>query len=276
MRMIRSVRFITAAVLAAAAVICMILRQSRASAVHFVPSDAAAPSESVCSTSSDDAETADEPNSNAEPSYAAPQSSGTIAPETADIPEEELSFEESIRAKLRELSAVCPDLIGWLYIEDSEIDYPVVQGSDDQFYLHHAADRTPNRRGAIFLGHSCAADLSDSQSILFGHNMQYSMFGPIRTFRDPAEFERHRRGWLITMTDSYRIDFFSLSIVSAFDTVYDIPAENKEWLKMIRESSELWADTDFSDEDRYIALSTCAGDYEYARALFVGKLVRMQ
>ena len=78
------------------------------------------------------------------------------------------------------------------------------------------------------------------------------------------------------MTDSFNIEFFALSIVSAFDMVYDVPAENAQWVDIIRENSICLADTELTDEDRYIALSTCSFDYENARFLFVGKLIASQ
>ncbi|SEK96253.1 sortase B [Ruminococcus albus] len=264
--MFRSARFRAAAILLAVAVSLAVLRQFRTSAVHFVSSDINAAETSQ--TSGDDSDiSSDDTKTHA----AALREEQAIVLTSAE--KARGSYEEIIREKLKQLSKECPDLIGWLYVEDSNIDYPIVQGNDNQYYLHHGADGLENEHGAIFLDKICRADFSDDQSILYGHNMGDTMFGDIRKFRDPAEFEKHRSGRLITMTASYRIEFFALAIVSAFDTVYDVPAPKTQWVDIIRSNSICLADTELTDEDRYIALSTCSFDYENARFLFVGKLI---
>ena len=181
-----------------------------------------------------------------------------------------------ITEKLRILSDICPDLIGWIFMADSEIDYPVVQGSDNQFYLCHAPDGSDNQIGSIFLDRNCAKDLSSPQNILYGHNMQSGMFGDIRRFKEREEFDKHRYGWFFTPDTLYRIDFFSLAIVSAYDSMYDVPFDTTKWNDDLIEKSLYYSDTDISEDDKLISLSTCASDFEDARALFTGKLVRVQ
>ena len=270
--MFRSARFRAAAILLAVAVSLGMLRQFGTSAVHFVPSDAADAGEE----NRDSCEDTDVSADDLAPSAIMWREEQKAVPTAAEKAETEKSYEDEIREKLKLLSKDCPDIIGWICVEDSDIDYPVVQGKDNQYYLHHATDGSENVVGTIFLDKVCSADFSDPQSILYGHNMEYGMFGDIRKFREPAEFERHRKGQLITLTDSYDIEFFALSIVSAFDTVYDVPSENQHWVDIIRGNSICLADTELTDEDRYIALSTCSFDYENARFLFVGKLITSQ
>ena len=257
--------------LLAAAVSLGLLRQFSTSAVHFVPSDAVSAGEEY----QDPCEDSDLSSDDRAPAIMW-RDEQTAIPTSAEKAETERSYEEKIREILKQMSKDCPDIIGWIYVENSDIDYPVVQGKDNQYYLHHAADGSENLVGTIFLDKISSADFSDPQSILYGHNMEYGMFGNIRKFREPGEFERHRNGRLITMTESFNIEFFALSIVSAFDMVYDVPAENAQWVDIIRENSICLADTELTDEERYIALSTCSFDYENARFLFVGKLIASQ
>lgn len=181
-----------------------------------------------------------------------------------------------ITGKLCILSDICPDLVGWIFMADSQIDYPVVQGYDNQFYLSHAPDGSENQIGSIFLDRCCSKDLSCPQNILYGHNMQSGMFGDIRSFKEREEFDAHRFGWFFTTDTLYRIDFFSLAIVSAYDSVYDIPADCDEWNSSIINNSLYFTDADLSVNDKLISLSTCASDFNDARALFTGKLIRIQ
>ena len=182
----------------------------------------------------------------------------------------------AIIQKLHTASLCSDDLIGWIYVADSDIDYPIVQGTDNQYYLHHAPDGSENRRGSIFLSYQCPADFSGALNILYGHNMQYSMFGDIRKFKDRDQFDKHRYGWLFTTENLYRIDFFTLSIVSAYDTIYDIPADRSAWMNTLTENSMYYTETDLNNDDAVVTLSTCATDFEDARALFAGKLTWIQ
>ena len=191
----------------------------------------------------------------------------------ASVPYISESKKRDLNRKMEEVSKYSSDIVGWIYIADSDIDYPVVQGTDNQYYLHHTPDGRRNDLGTIFLDCKCSNDFSDSQNILFGHNMQYGMFGDIRSYKDQAKFESHRYGWLLTKECLYRIDFYALAVVSAFHKAYDIPADNGEWLSYIRDNSIHYTEIEYSDNDRFIALSTCASDFENARALFTGKLV---
>ena len=178
---------------------------------------------------------------------------------------------------MRAVSALSDDLIGWIFIADTDIDYPIVQGNDNQYYLHHTPDGRDYDLGTIFLDYRNKNDFSDPQSILFGHNMQKGMFGDIRRLKDENEFASHRYGWLFTKEYLYRIDFFALSVVNAYDSIYDVPTDNVSWTDMLIENSLYATDDSILPENNIIALSTCtAADFDNARALFAGVLVKEQ
>ena len=181
-----------------------------------------------------------------------------------------------ITEKMQKAARYSSDLIGWIYIADSEIDYPVVQGTDDQYYLHHAPDGSDNHAGSIFLSYRCAADFSGALHILYGHDMQRGMFSDIRNLRQREQFDKHRYGWLFTKEDLYRIDFYALSVVSAYDALYDIPADNSRWQETLKANSIYYNEPELNSDDSVLALSTCTYDFENARALFTGKLIWIQ
>ena len=207
-------------------------------------------------------------------SYEPPETTETV--EDASVPHLSEQKMSEIINHFRIASNYSEDLIGWIYLANSDINYPVVQGDDNQYYLYHAPDKTQNQLGSVFLDCHCNPDFSDNQNILFGHNMQSGMFGDIRSFKDRDCFEQHRYGWLFTKDNLYRIDFFALVIVSAYDSIYDIPADNTVWLNSVKENSLYDTEMEISESDCFLALSTCASDFEDARALFTGKLVRIR
>jgi len=78
------------------------------------------------------------------------------------------------------LRAVNPNVVGWIVVPGTQISYPIVQGTDNTWYLRHTFSGERNASGAIFLDYRNRADFSDSQIILHGHNMRDgSMFAPL-------------------------------------------------------------------------------------------------
>ena len=69
------------------------------------------------------------------------------------------------------LKKINPDIIAWIRIPDTSIDYPVVQGNDDSYYLTHTFKKTEYVAGAIFLDSDNNADFSDDKNIIYGHNI---------------------------------------------------------------------------------------------------------
>ena len=72
------------------------------------------------------------------------------------------------------LQKINPDIVGWIYIEGTQINYPVVQGNDNQYYLKHLFSGEWNGSGCIFLDSRNRADFSDRHSIIYGHHMKIS------------------------------------------------------------------------------------------------------
>ncbi len=101
--------------------------------------------------------------------------------------------------------------VGWIYVPDTHINYPIMQSDDNDFYLHRAADGSYLYAGSIFLDYRCNADFSGVSSILYGHNMSNcSMFADVINFTDKAYFDSHRYGWLTTENDVYCVQFFAV------------------------------------------------------------------
>lgn len=74
------------------------------------------------------------------------------------------------------LKKINPDIVAWIRIPDTSIDYPVVQGNDDSYYLTHTFKKTEHVAGAIFLDSDNNADFSDDKNIIYGHNMKDGTF----------------------------------------------------------------------------------------------------
>ena len=85
------------------------------------------------------------------------------------------------------LKKVNPDVIAWIQIPALDISYPVVQGKDNYYYLHHMFDGQENKNGSIFVDYHNQPDFLDSNTIVYGHNMKNgSMFGTLDRYQDQS------------------------------------------------------------------------------------------
>lgn len=202
---------------------------------------------------------------------------------TAEIPQDiEVSdtLPDDVRQSLidsaQSLNNAYPDAIGWLYIPDSSINYPIMQSGDNDFYLHHAYDGSSLKSGSIFLDFRCENRFMNPVNIVYGHNMRNgSMFAGVMKFADSAYFDSHRYGWIATPETVYRIDFFSCAKADMNDELYDGSTLINEWLSHLYDVSVVLETSDFSGNDRFISLSTCSYEFENARTILTGKLVEM-
>lgn len=112
------------------------------------------------------------------------------------------------------LRAVNPDIVAWVYVPDSPINYPVVQGDDNEEYLHKAFDGSTGwlaSAGTIFLDSTNSPDYSDQNSALYGHHMNDgSMFASLSDWQNNDEYNAHRDIYVLTPQGNYRLKTFAL------------------------------------------------------------------
>lgn len=97
-----------------------------------------------------------------------------------------------------------------LYIGALDLSYPVVQGEDNQYYLHHTYEKTENFAGTLFADKKNAPDFSDPNTIIYGHNMKNgTMFGSLKKFKDQAVYNAEPYIWLLTPDVNYQYEIFS-------------------------------------------------------------------
>lgn len=98
------------------------------------------------------------------------------------------------------------DIIAWLYCPDTEINYPVVQSKDNEYYLRRLLDGTWNIAGTLFMDYRNAADCSDLHTIIYGHNMKNNtMFGSLPKYSKQEYYEEHSVLYLLTPKQNYKV-----------------------------------------------------------------------
>jgi len=208
-----------------------------------------------------------EPSESKEPDNSAPIE--TQYDETAsDILWPEIDFNA-----LREINS---DIVGWIYIEGTEINYPIVQGEDNSYYLKHLFSGEWNSSGCLFLDSRNALDFSDIHSVIYGHHMKNgSMFSGLDNYKRQDYYDEHQNALLLTPDGNYQITFFAGYVASVEDDAWKLGFRSDEfenWYSRAIEKSCFQSDTVPAVTDRIITLSTCSYEFNNARFVVLGIL----
>ena len=177
------------------------------------------------------------------------------------------------------LESMNDDLIGWLYIPDTKIQYPIVQGRDNDYYLSHTFDGTENACGCIFMDKDNKVDYSSDNTILHGHNMKNgTMFGSLREFEEKTYWQAHPYIWIIKEHTVMKYEIFSVGITEAASEVYTLEfGTDESFQNYIVNRTKLGAiyetGVNVTTNDRILTLSTCTSDTEIGRRVVQAKLV---
>ena len=162
------------------------------------------------------------------------------------------------------------DVVAWIYCPDTPINYPIVQASDNEYYLRRLLDGSYNTAGTLFIDYRNAADLSDWNSIIYGHNLKHeAMFGSLPNYEAQSYYEAHPQLFLLTPEHDYVIELLAGFTTSADDEIYNGFSADKDartrllqsWLN----SSDFISNIEYTAEQQLITLSTCSYQYHTAR-----------
>ena len=211
-----------------------------------------------------------------QPQPEAPETVWVVAPV-----EDDPVMEEMAAINLAALREANPDVVGWIRIPDTRIDYPLMQGEDNDFYLNHTWDKQPNSVGSIFLEHLNCNDLTDYNTIVYGHNMKNgSMFGKLPDFSLQKHWETHPYVYLLTDAGVYRYEIFSFYLAAVDGLTYSLnPEQNhtrEEFLNLALEKSQIDTGIIPALTDRILTLSTCSGGGYANRYVVQARLVMIE
>lgn len=181
---------------------------------------------------------------------------------------EEALVSEALDVDWEALRQVNPDIVAWVYMPGTPINYPIVQGDDDEYYLHHDFKGEGGwlaQFGTVFLSADNDPGFRDRNNIIYGHHMNDgSMFAAIADLGSAGEFNSHRDVYLLTPSANYLLRSFSLVHVPADDPLAQVVFETDEGFaryvqdKMDRSVVGVPADVPASDEiPKTFAFATC-------------------
>lgn len=166
------------------------------------------------------------------------------------------------------LSKLNSDYKFWITVEGTNIDYPVVQGSNNDFYLNHDFNKNYLSSGSIFLDYRNNFE-TDFNSVIYGHHMRnYTMFGQLEKFKDEEFFDNNKDIILTTENSIYHYEIFAIGV---YDANYNY---NKTYFKDENDKSNFLNEVTNkamyirnipSSNSQIITLSTCSYEYDNAR-----------
>jgi len=170
------------------------------------------------------------------------------------------------------------EAVGWIKFEDDLISYPIMQADDNSKYAIKDADGNDSETGAIFLDYRSSADFSDSNTIIYGHNMRdRSMFGALKNYKEDLGFlDDHKYFQIITPEGSGRYMLFAFMDVPKNSYIYDVCGDNtsrmREFLDTIEYKTYIDTGIEPTVDDKIITLSTCTQKDDLFFVMFAVKV----
>ena len=174
-----------------------------------------------------------------------------------------------------------PDIIGWLTLPDTAINYPVTQTDDNEYYLHHLYDGTYNKTGCLFADYENQEDFSDRNTIIYGHNMRDgSMFATLNEYDEQSYYDGHPQMYLVTPDGGYVVEIFTAFVAKPSESGSDTSpwrlsfkddGAYTTWLSEMAGRSVIETDVTVTSSDKVLTLSTCTPGGA-SRFIVMGKL----
>ncbi len=175
---------------------------------------------------------------------------------------EDMSEQQIIRPQFTELQEINQDIVGWVSIEGTPLDYPILQSDDNDYYLNRNYKKEYSIAGSIFMDYRNDASLNTQNTIIYGHRMKdNSMFNSLKNFLDKDFFDSHKIVKFDTLYESYDAEVFAVyNTTTDFDyiqTDFTTDEEFESLLNEIHEKSKYHTNVELTADDQIITLSTC-------------------
>ena len=173
-------------------------------------------------------------------------------------------------SKLKEKNS---DVVAWLTVNNTNIDYPVLKYTDNKYYLNHNFEKKYNMSGWVFTDYRNNVDGNDKNLVIYAHNVKdNSMFGSLKNVLNPEWYNNVENRFISLQTEKgiFRYEVFSVYQVPKEDYYINTVFNNEDFsdfIKKVRDRSINNFNVSVNDLDNVITLSTCGSSNKYRTVL---------
>ena len=189
--------------------------------------------------------------------------------------------EEAFSVDFEKLLEMNSDVVGWIrFDEPSEINYPVVQGRDNEEYLKRTFEANTNKLGTLFVDVNNPGDFSGRNTFIYGHNMKNgSMFAQLLKYKDDSFYKEHPYFYIYTPDGKVRTyEFFSAGVVKdtsdSYIMDYADDAAFQTYIDYIKQQSAYPTSAEVTTASKIVSLSTCTNVRDDERFLVHGVMIK--
>lgn len=185
---------------------------------------------------------------------------------------------KDLKINFEKLKEKNPDTVAWLEVPNTEVEFPVVKTTNNDFYMNHNFYKTYNAAGWIFMDYTNKLDGSDKNIVVYGHNRRDgTMFGPLTNILNEAWYndEKNSEIVFITENDSSKYKVFSVYQIEEEDYYIrtNIPDNEYEtFLNTLKSRSIKDFGVELAPTDKILTLSTCANSNQFRIVLHAKKM----
>ena len=166
----------------------------------------------------------------------------------------------------KKLKSQNQDIAGWIYIRGTTIDYPIVQGKDNEEYLHQDFNKKKSSSGTIFLDNNCKKDFTSDNNIIYGHHMKNgTMFAQLLKFREKSFLKKHNEIMIFTPDRTIHLKVISANAQKAQNKIpvtFANDKQKKAYIKKIESMSEQTIKTSRINDSHIYTFVTCSYEGE--------------
>ena len=166
----------------------------------------------------------------------------------------------------KKLKSQNQDIAGWIYIRGTTIDYPIVQGKDNEEYLHQDFNKKKSSSGTIFLDNNCKKDFTSDNNIIYGHHMKNgTMFAQLLKFREKSFLKKHNEIMIFTPDRTIHLKVISAYAQKAQNKIpvtFANDEQKKAYIKKIESMSEQTIKTSRINDSHIYTFVTCSYEGE--------------
>ena len=192
--------------------------------------------------------------------------------EIAEIPDKVEEIEEkNDKINFQDLININSDFVGWIKIENTNINYPIVQGTNNTYYLKHSFYKEYSNAGSIYMDATANSNFESKNTFIYGHyTSDGSMFGQLGKYMKQDFYDKHKEIYIYTSGQNYKMEVFSVHVDKASSKSYQMNFTTdeayKDYIELMKSYSVVKSDVEIDyTKDRIVTLYSCSHERGHAK-----------